>query len=1079
VNLHFGYRDWPDTATGVANPMSGYNAFDPTVAPNGAWPRTQDWGCELQTSDTLGWGGMPSLDIMHNGRVVMAAMSHLGNGFLGDGSAFVDNMMFYQVGEFNCTYGPGFNTTFIDSTVYRQHFMDNSDGNYSRAPQVVTQWDGVNTIVHVLLNETVGTQVNGSNDYVNGLDTYTCTYYRKAGETADAGSWSAGTIIDSLWFPWPSMTAAPYPAQGVAVSYTNPSYYGALLNNADDLDVWYRESLDRGQTWQPPVDVTNYMNGIPGDYQHFTAWIETQALYTDDGGLHVVWTARPTSADPYFDGFNWWDFDADVYHWARSSDDIVKVANGSYPHLDDLCGDITGLHCGFGGSNAGYIANINIAQCNDKLYCIWNQIHERANYNDWRCYQPQPMPGVLDDCSYTGNRLAMANWDIFMSVSLLATSSLWDMPRNISNTYTPNCGLVGDPEAEGPCGSEYKPMVEKRALDESGLELYWPAETIVDLSLEQNYTGGWYLNMQYIDDQFPGPAFWGATNPPGTLNSIKWVRLACVEPVVAPMIAVNPFSFEWPEWVELGQADNLTVTVRNEGNVMLNVTEIDLVESTSSGWLSVSENPTPGAPFQVTSGVVNTATFDIIVDASGLSTTTWLDGEVWLKSDAANEDSTTISLHLLAAAEVEPVVYDTVMSHKHMFDHYFFPEGECVALAVSNHGEIGWGAGTSGSVNLDYTESETECGDREADAIYLQSGSAFVITHNSGQYDSVYTGVFVNRDTSIAMERIFYAPRSEDPANETINFVICYSRFYSVDGAGHNHVTIGNVCDWNVPSEAVNVNTSGLSYSSYPQLVYVQGTDTTGTLSCQSNTDRYATEAFGGGYTSAEWQADNCVNGNDFYSMNALPQSLLLDTTHYRDGTPLVPPQPNPEAWWDGIDMPGLNADATLMDQAVWLTYVHDYSLGATDTLHFWTVLTTVREGELAVLEAQVSCAKNWYWETIVGCSGGGCCIGRVGDANGQGGDEPTIGDVSVMIDAKFITGTCNGVIMCLSEADINQSGGCDPTCDDITIGDISSLICPLFILPWPWCIPPPCLPCNTAAAPEDKAAAPLSMPCK
>jgi hypothetical protein len=74
------------------------------------------------------------------------------------------------------------------------------------------------------------------------------------------------------------------------------------------------------------------------------------------------------------------------------------------------------------------------------------------------------------------------------------------------------------------------------------------------------------------------------------------------------------------------------------------------------------------------------------------------------------------------------------------------------------------------------------------------------------------------------------------------------------------------------------------------------------------------------------------------------------------------------------------------------------------------------------------------------------CCTGRVGDVNGSGDDEPTIGDISVLIDAKFITGTCEGKINCLSEGDINQSGGADPDCNDITIGDISSLIDYLFI---------------------------------
>jgi subtilase family serine protease len=74
------------------------------------------------------------------------------------------------------------------------------------------------------------------------------------------------------------------------------------------------------------------------------------------------------------------------------------------------------------------------------------------------------------------------------------------------------------------------------------------------------------------------------------------------------------------------------------------------------------------------------------------------------------------------------------------------------------------------------------------------------------------------------------------------------------------------------------------------------------------------------------------------------------------------------------------------------------------------------------------------------------CCTGRVGDANGSGDDAPTIGDISTLIDAKFIAGTCVGKIVCMAEADINQSATGDATCDDITIGDISMLIDYLFI---------------------------------
>jgi len=73
----------------------------------------------------------------------------------------------------------------------------------------------------------------------------------------------------------------------------------------------------------------------------------------------------------------------------------------------------------------------------------------------------------------------------------------------------------------------------------------------------------------------------------------------------------------------------------------------------------------------------------------------------------------------------------------------------------------------------------------------------------------------------------------------------------------------------------------------------------------------------------------------------------------------------------------------------------------------------------------------------------GHCCQGRVGDVNGSGGDEPTIGDA---VDIALFLCHKGGPPECLEEADINQSGGTDPTEDDITIGDVAYLQDYLFI---------------------------------
>jgi len=80
-----------------------------------------------------------------------------------------------------------------------------------------------------------------------------------------------------------------------------------------------------------------------------------------------------------------------------------------------------------------------------------------------------------------------------------------------------------------------------------------------------------------------------------------------------------------------------------------------------------------------------------------------------------------------------------------------------------------------------------------------------------------------------------------------------------------------------------------------------------------------------------------------------------------------------------------------------------------------------------------------------VNACGDNCCRERTGDADGVGGDEPTIGDISAIIDAVFITAD-QSPIACMTEADVNQSGGAPRTIDDLTIGDISILISYLFI---------------------------------
>lgn len=93
--------------------------------------------------------------------------------------------------------------------------------------------------------------------------------------------------------------------------------------------------------------------------------------------------------------------------------------------------------------------------------------------------------------------------------------------------------------------------------------------------------------------------------------------------------------------------------------------------------------------------------------------------------------------------------------------------------------------------------------------------------------------------------------------------------------------------------------------------------------------------------------------------------------------------------------------------------------------------------------EANLVCTQAGAYTPYLVAQKIGCCVGRVGDANNSGADEPTIGDVTALIDMLFISEVD---VPCLAEADINASGGPNPTRTDVTVGDISRLIDYMFI---------------------------------
>ena len=89
-----------------------------------------------------------------------------------------------------------------------------------------------------------------------------------------------------------------------------------------------------------------------------------------------------------------------------------------------------------------------------------------------------------------------ANGELWMSVSD-DNGLVWDAPRNLTNSYTPDCG----PGTSVDCGNDVWPSVTRYGKQVQAGE-DWSGSTVVDPS--GSYAGDHYLDVQYIQDPDPG-----------------------------------------------------------------------------------------------------------------------------------------------------------------------------------------------------------------------------------------------------------------------------------------------------------------------------------------------------------------------------------------------------------------------------------------------------------------------------------------------------------------------------------------------------------------------------------------------
>jgi hypothetical protein len=1031
INFAYGVRagDQETTPDG-----QGANYYKPISG--GDWPRGIGAGCRVQATDEGGW--WPNAMVAPNGTLVLA-----GNTEAGAAITYGGHQIFQNNSRYSCFFG----SSIIQASQYGQGFIDTLA--VMRYPQIRVELVGTDTVVHMIAGERYfyyvsGTGADGAR--INPVSLSPIQYFRKInGGTINAlTNWEGPTTLDTASSRG---YLASSPGGKVAVSYLDLTSWAVPEQNGNDQDVFYRESTDTGTTWAARVNITNYDR----TQKSYAPWWEHFAMYDSGEDLHILWNGNPYPADVYDStDFFFNDFSASLFHWTTRTGAVSRVANRDYGL------DYNTIVCGMGGYNALYLGWFCMSECNGHLYVVY------SGYQDVFADPP-----VINDCasSYGSaeDRTFQANGELYMHVSTTLDGLLWDAARDITNTRTPECDSAG---FGGVCMNDTKPSLAQFAYDSAawGQELTVPgAERVV---VDPAYSGSKYLMMEYVEDHFPGQADVGGGD--WTNNDVKWMRIGCIDPITAPQIAFSPDTVGYPQYTTHNTQANVTVEVINDGNTDLYV-GIDTAKfDPPVDWLDISTDT-----LEVSAGVNNTATFDVYINAGGVinspGNVVALNGVVYMRTNVdPPRDSVEFVIHNFVVADtVAGLAFDTLST---MASSGSPQPIDYVKLVVVSHGEMGNnGNSNNGGLNLDYVTDDTlligDCDD--AADVYLYSGGPFVVQNDGGTYNMSYsthqtsiagqlsfrpvdtyaapqkidnadyqaffTGTFVNWDTTIAVEKTIYAPKTN------AKYMIERIDVFSLDNNPHANIATGEIIDWDIPSSVGSNNNSYVLAGA--NAIYFQGTDDPDdTTRCEDHVNRYGAQVFLGMALRSELEADSCANDRNFQGMIGQEQTKLLFVADSVMAESL---------WVQTRDNTGLNAAAPDADIHGVVTFKHDFTLPATDTASYWTLVTSVRDGNEDSLLANIEEGKEWWANMLRDSCTFGCCVGSTGNVDGDEADLVDVGDLTALIAYLYIPP--NPEPSCFEEANIDgDTGGL------VDVGDLTALIAFLYIPP-----NPPTAPCQ------------------
>ena len=865
--------------------------------------------------------------------------------------------------------------------------------------------EGTDTVLHVIAQMSEA----------NAADPQATYYFRMVDPFLGTGNeWDSPPYVIDTIFDLSHDIAASRTTNMVALVWT-----GNLPNEGDcdtctgtstihvqwDNDVLYQVSDDQGASWNPKVNLTRAQNGVAG----FRAYTDLSCLIDSDDYLHILWFGTNWPADAATEG---WLPEGRLFHWSDAFDDLEFPAPIIRTVEDAVWGAFwDDIECWSGAWN-GNIAKMSISECDGKMYALWTQFQD-------------PVNGIFDDCAarYPEDPSGAANGDLWISVSS-DYGLTWDASRNLTHTYTKDCGL---PNGGEPCASESWPSMARFGRPNQTGDDWSGAE---ELDPSGSYGGDYFLEVQYIMDPDAG----GIVQGEGTWQSadVNWFRLACVEPIPNPKLVPGWAQVADPTWTKPGVQLDTPLVVENTGNVGLTYSIVVEEDNGPSGWLGHM-----GFSGAVASGFGNVETGIVTLNTGGVQTKAIpevLTGRLIFNSNAPTSPN-VLEISLIVADTLHRPVFDTIST-------------QCLSLVVATNGN----AGKQGSKKngMDFVNA----GDCDTTATpYLYDGSpvlgwveALVPPEGANTLDTVFnwsifddgftddagfrplgghlntalcdpdyqvfqSGTFVTHDSAIGLERIWVAPQDATDCD----FIIQVLKVWSYDGATHTDLTIGEAVDWDVPADS-NHNDAGIDDTR--NLIYQVGheynaEDDTTAADCVESNNRFAGLAFIEQYVNGTllspggtipYAAYSQNNDTFVYPAGGFVASELYESMHT-------------SGFWiselDGTDMHSV------------LCYTPAITIGPGDVYSAYTILATVENGSLADLAGVVDRANTWYdnftakkdmLTLLADTDGDGivdACDNAPNDVNPDQGDVDDDGTADVLDDDIDGDGILNGADGC------------------------------------------------------------------